>query len=775
MLDSLVNQENMENGLDILMRNIVLFCFMLGVQLFAQDGSLIGIVTEKNTGTPIVGVNIYLPEIQKGVATNQQGQFKISALVPGKYTIKVSHIGYKTIEKVVQIGSQPVSVDFSMQQAVLRSSEELLVEAERSQVGLGAHISSATLSENTPDDIGDFFREIPGTSAIKKGAFCCDPVIRGTTGEQLNLQVDNGIKVVGGCPNRMDPATAHMQSEDLAKIEVINGPYSVRFGPNMSGLVNMVMQKPANYSQLEFHSSFEGGYETVSEGKKSRFTLSGGQEKLNFYFNAGIKQFSDYEDAKGTVVPAHYDARDFSFKSGYNFSSSQRLQVSARESRHKDVDYPALPMDADKTDTHIIALDYLMSRGSGTISDVHAKVYKTDVEHVMSNLQRLDRSMNGVSGSETSTLGARFEMQIQPVGLDKLFLGSEFYALKMDGLRTRTGIEGTMMAGRVFNEKIWPDAGQTHAGLFAEAKKSLAASTLFSAGLRYDLDKYKGNEFDDIFLTFYPEGRADIDFGNFSAHAGVEYTLDNSSVSLKVGQGVRSPAIKELYINRFNIGNDGFEYLGNPALEAEQNRQVDLTFAQQAKRYYLSATLFYSSMHNYISAEYDADLPAIMKTVPGVKRFSNIDQAVRKGGELRLDLQVLPNFSLNNALAYTHGENVTADEPLMEIPPLEYKVTAKYMSPKNAKNYIRLTGRIVAEQERISSLFKETTTPGFNVWDIAAGYEVVKNISLIAGVENIFDTWYREHLNRRLKYTGMAGQYFYEPGRNVYLYVKYVF
>lgn len=757
------------------LRKLLLLYFTLGPLLFAQETSITGIVTDKATGAPLAGVNILLADMQKGMATNENGEFKLSILVPGRYKIRVSHIGYKTVEMDVQLEGTTPALNFALTQAVLRPAEEIIVEADRGEIGLGVQINSATLAVNTPDDVGDFFREIPGTSAIKKGAFCCDPVIRGTTGEQLNLQVDNGIKVVGGCPNRMDPATAHMQSEDLAKIEVINGPYTVRFGPNMSGLVNMVMQKPENYSHMQIHSSFDGGYETISEGKKSRFTLNGGNEKLNFYFNAGAKQFSDYEDAKGTVVPAHYDARDFSFKSGYNFTANQRLQFSARESRHKDVDYPALPMDAQKTNTHILAVDYLLSRSAARFSSLHAKVYQTNVEHVMTNLERSERTMDSVADSETGTVGARLEMQFQTMALDKLFLGSEFYSLTMNGLRTRTGIEGTLMAGKVFKEKIWPDADQIHTGLFGEAKKTIGSSTLFSAGLRYDMDKYNGNEFDDIFLTFYPAGKAEVDFGNMSAHTGVEYIFGNSSLALKIGQGVRSPAIKELYINRFNIGNDGYEYLGNPELQPEQNRQIDLTFATQAKQYFLSATLFYSTMHNYISAEFDDSLPPIMKTVPGVKRFINIDEAVRKGGELQLNYSVFANLLLSNSLAYTHGENITTNEPLMEIPPLEYKIHVKYNFKNTPENFVRVSGRIVTEQDRVSESFKETATPGFNVWDFSAGYKVVKNVSVIAGVENIFNTWYREHLNRRLQYTDMVGNYLYEPGRSVYLYVKYAF
>lgn len=756
--------------------NILFVILSFGANLWAQDSAIHGVVMDKTTQKPLAGVNVILPALNRGMATNEMGAFHLTDLAPGTHRIQIRCIGYNPVEKTVFLPSgENLEIIFKLEMTVINSTEEIIVQSERADTGPGYQIVSSRLNVNTPDDIGIFFRELPNISAIKKGAFCADPVIRGSTGEQLNLQVDNGIKVVGAGPNRMDPATSHMQSEDLQKIEVFTGPYSVRFGPNMSGLVNMVMQKPDNYQQFEIHSSFQGGYETNTAGRKSRFTLNGGNANMNFYLNAGVKSFGDYEDGDGNAVPGNFEARDFSFKSAYRFDAKHQLQFSARESRHKDVSFPALPMDAEQTKTHIYALDYLLQRQPAGLAAVQAKIYLANVEHLMSNLARQDRAMDAVTDTDSKNWGGRVEVKLQTRMLDQFYLGSEFYNLKMDGLRTRTGIAGTMMAGKEFTEQVWPRAQQSHLGFYLEGKKSLASKVMFSTGLRYDFDNAEGGDFDASFLAFYPETRLAADFGNFSAHVGVDLLLaSGQSLSLQVGQGQRSPAIKELYINRFNIGNDGYEYLGNPQLKREQNRQVDLTYFVHRRKFNLSASLFFSRISDYISAEFAADIPPVMKTFPGVKRFINISAAERKGGEFRFDYHLTDALTIGNNLAYTHGQNKATSEPLMEIPPFEYKASAKYSFGKE-HDFIRLSGRIVAKQTRISKLFNESETPGFNVWDIAAGYAIAKKISLTAGMENIFNTLYREHLNRRLKYTGMKGQYFFEPGRNIYLNLKYAF
>jgi len=744
--------------------------------LNAQTTSIKGTVTDSESGKPIAGAEVQLVSGKIIATTDHQGKFQISNVLIGEQVLELSHVGYKNVRLDINLlNEQDLELSVKLVEAILHSVEEIITEADRPGPHIGLKIDSKTVAQAIPDDIGNYFRQFPNTCSIKKGAFCGDPVIRGTTGDQLNLQVDNGIKVVGGCPNRMDPATAHMQSEDLQMVEVFSGPYTVRFGPNMSGLVNMVMQKPQNYNRFELHSSLEGGFETISEGNKARLTINGGSEKINFYLNGGYKNFRDYKDAKGNKVPANYYAQDYSLKLGVNFTATQRLQFSARESRHKDVSYPALPMDAQKTNTHIYALDYFAQTRNQIIPSIRAKFYVADVEHIMTNLTRPDRGMDGLSDTETDNLGGRLELELKLFSLDRFYVGSEIHHLRMNGIRQRDGRPGTMMFGKHFEDVIWPQARNNHLGIFAEMIKAVNSRVLLTAGTRFDADTYQGRNFDQSFLSFYPDSETDADFKNMSLHFGAEYSLsDENSISLKLGQGIRSPAVKELYINRFNIGRDGFEYLGNPELKPEQNRQIDVAFSRTTEKYELKTSVFYSSMKNFISAKHDPTIAKVMKNVPGVKRIINLQSVFRTGAEVRFDYHFSPALLFSNSIGYTYAQNSSFNEPLMEIPPLEYNMTATYNFLRD-KGYLRLDGRWASAQNRISSSFAETQTPGFNVWNLSLSFNLTNSISMKSGIENIFNKYYYEHLNRTLKYTGMTGMHLYEPGRNVFFYLKYGF
>ena len=68
--------------------------FMLGL-LSAQGGIITGKVTDNN-GEPLAGANVFLNGTSMGATTDSLGQYIISQIPVGKYTISVGYIGYET-------------------------------------------------------------------------------------------------------------------------------------------------------------------------------------------------------------------------------------------------------------------------------------------------------------------------------------------------------------------------------------------------------------------------------------------------------------------------------------------------------------------------------------------------------------------------------------------------------------------------------------------------------------------------------------------------------
>ena len=85
--------------------------FMLFTLLFvasatvasAQVGSLTGTVSDRTTGERLVGATIFIADLQTGVPTNVDGEFILDNIPVGTYDVRVSFIGYRTLNETVTI------------------------------------------------------------------------------------------------------------------------------------------------------------------------------------------------------------------------------------------------------------------------------------------------------------------------------------------------------------------------------------------------------------------------------------------------------------------------------------------------------------------------------------------------------------------------------------------------------------------------------------------------------------------------------------------------
>ena len=76
--------------------------------LFAADsGSIKGRVLDKTTGEPLIGANVVILNTSLGVATDVNGSFYLRFVPEGKWTLKISYLGYKPLTLQVTITSFP--------------------------------------------------------------------------------------------------------------------------------------------------------------------------------------------------------------------------------------------------------------------------------------------------------------------------------------------------------------------------------------------------------------------------------------------------------------------------------------------------------------------------------------------------------------------------------------------------------------------------------------------------------------------------------------------
>jgi len=635
-----------------------------------------------------------------------------------------------------------------------------------------------------PKNVADLFNDINGFSVIKRGNYAIDPTFRASQYEQLNIQYDGGTKAMHACPNRMDPITTHIIPEEIAKIEIVKGPYTVRYGATFGGVINLVTQKP-DFEDYGFHGKTSAGYETNGNSFVNMLQLQQITNTYDIVGNVGYRDFGNYEDGNGIEIPSSFRSLDYGLKIGYNFTDNQRFQIHWRQSFGRDVLHAALPMDTDYDNSSIISLDYKLTDLGKFFKTFSAKAYYSYVDHLMHNNRRPSfMMMEAESSVEATTIGGKLEFELQPIKNLNIFSGVDALHIGRDGVRTRLVkiMNGTVLPmPMTFNDKVWQDSYVNDYGIFSEAKWSPNRSTVFTAGLRYDLVNSDIQDPEDDFAEMYDlEKRTEHNMsGTLSLKKIVK---DNFIIEAAYGRGVRSANMAERYINHFTVGQDPYEYIGNPNLDAEVNNQFEIGFKGYKKlssgfnKLSYTSSFYYSIFENYIVAVVDETLtrkynPMLEPIHPKV--FRNLDGAYKTGFEASAKIDFLENYYLKTNIAYVYTKNKDLDESLPLTPPITTRLSFGF---EKGKYWANAQYNITSKATNIANSFDETKTDGYQVFDIRLGVKPIENLTVGLAVMNVFDETYNNHLNFSFTNQADFGRTpITEPGRNFSAFLQFNF
>jgi len=659
--------------------------------------------------------------------------------------------------------------------------EEILITGNKAKAINRKDINGNVLELQNPHDGGEIFILQPGFGILKKGNYAMEPVLRGFKYEQLNVQFDGGVRSTNACPNRMDPAISQISIEDIERVEVIYGPYSVRFGPVFGGIVNVVSKRPQATGKASFSGSVDGGYQSNGNNYYTDIFAQVVKKRFDFSVNAGYKDYGNYKSGSGETIASSFKRTGYTTRFGYNISEKQRIQATWRQSFARDVLYAGLPMDAEEDNSSILSLDYGAKNLSDAIFSLKVKMYGSYISHLMTNERRPSYKATHASTPVTAnTFGGRAEIGISTGVRNILYAGLDFQHIGKDGSRERVvyinGCTGVVLPTPItFYDKVWQDSQKNDLGLFIENKFSISSHVDWLVGFRLDQVSYAINDPEDDFFALYngdiePENRIAPEITTSLSWRPVS----GFSVQLATARAVRTPDLSELFINHLSIGMDAYEYVGNPNLKPEVNYQTDLRVEKKWEQVNLFADVFVSFLQDYITAKVDTTIPRKFMpcSLPAyTKKFTNIDKAFKTGFEAGINWQFAKHFIYELSASYTYAQNKTWDEPLPEIPPFTAVTGLAY---KTDKLNTRLNVRMASAQNRVSESFNESTTPGFTVFDWYFNYHVAKFMEVRASVTNIFNKNYVEHLSRPYKNMDISSLY-YEPGVSFNVGVKFLF
>ena len=596
-------------------------------------------------------------------------------------------------------------------------------------------------------DASDYLKTIPGFSAIRSGGSNGDTVLRGMFGSRINLRTDGGL-MLGACPYRMDAPSSYIAPETYDRLTVIKGPQTVLWGPGASAGTVLFEREPERFGELgsRLHASLLSG----SNGRFDKVldaAVGGEQGYLRVVGNQA--QADDYEDGDGDTVPSRWKKWNGDLAIGWTPDADTLLELSAGRG-DGEARYAGRGMDGAQFLRESLGLRFEKANLGGVLDKIEAQLYYNYADHIMDNfsLRSPDPSsmmaMPMASQVDRRTVGGRFAATFRWTDVE-LVAG-------IDALRSEhrwRNSDYDMMAARYLDTDQFPwdkDAVSHNYGLFGEATWYVAERHRLIGGARLDrasAKDYRSTLRSGMMQAANPTAGDSREDTLPSGFLRYEHDLADSPTTLYAGLGhvQRFPDYWELFSPQSGPAGSANAFAG---IKPEKTTQLDVGVQYHDGDLQAWASGYLGQVRDYILFSYQTDMMGMSRS-----SADNIDARIM-GGELGASYRLSEHWKTDATLAYAWGKNSSDDDALPQMPPLEARLGLTYERDAWSAGAL---WRVVDQQSRVAvgqgnvvgQDFGETA--GFGVFSLNGAYRVSDHLKLSAGIDNLFDKDYAEHLN----------------------------
>jgi iron complex outermembrane receptor protein len=760
---------------------IAVFLMATTIAFAQQTGTVKGTVVNQENNQPLPGVNITIQNTNKGVITNGDGTFSLSNVATGERRLIFSFVGFKKTIKTVLIegGSTTIVTVQLAPGAVIMNGIE--VTALRPDQIAQARIQEADVQQANPRDSGELLRSVAGVDAVRRGPVGLDPVIRGLRETEVGTYLD-GTRMFPAGPARMDSPLSHLDPSAIESIEVVKGPYALNWGAgNMSAV--RVETQPLNKITQRFGGTLSSGYDSNLNAFQEAASIRGSAGKFGYWLHGAWREGNDYSAGNGDAVPGDFLSREIRGKIGYSITPHSYINLSIGYQNQQDIDYPGRLLDADFFNTYNYKLNWEWTPNKGILSSLSANAYINNVDHGMDNDGKPTAQADpnrmppfaldvGVK-AHTYVRGGKVSADLNAGPSWDIEIGTDIYSANRNAVRTiDRRDEGMKPPAFPLTDLMWPDATITDAGIYTKADHRFTDQLSMSATARMDLVSADA----DTISSFYANDvSTDLDQSetNLSGSFTLSYIPDKQwTLGAGLGSVVRTADATERYSDRVpaSKAQTSAEFVGNPDLDPERSTQADLWINASYPKWRMSINAFARQMTDYITLE-PTNLPKRLPLSPNtVYQYIN-GEAQFWGFDVSSSYKIAQQLSFKAGLNYLWGKDTELNEPALGIPPLRLNGGLRYESTQHPF-FVESSLRWVDEQDRVATTRGETSTDGHITADIQTGLTLWNRVSIQAGVENLTDKNYVNHLNAKNPFTAKQIP---EPGRVFHLDVSFQF
>ncbi|MDH7605791.1 MAG: TonB-dependent receptor, partial [Melioribacter sp.] len=527
-------------------------------------------------------------------------------------------------------------------------------------------------------------------------------------------------------------------------------------------------------------------------------SLYSGSSFWSSKFSGSYRKAQNVQTPIGELKNSQFE--DYSFSGALNVLpfDNHTLKIVYQLFKAKDVGIPGasvFPSNADvrypDEKRELISVGYEIQNISKILYKLSAKY---SYQYIKRNVENIPHTVQNIPASETTPARRVSVLKITP-GADhknnnaqiqgnllltknnNLILGIDYWDRSYKGHREKYQLIEVLNAqgnvvnttNKIIGEKPLPDSKYKSFGIFVQDDAELIKNKLsLSIGARYDKINISGEqtlnpvyEITNGVINYSPSGqkiiwnKTDANDDSYSGNVGLKYSTNmNLDFTLSLGLSFRSPSLEE----RFQYIDQGsYVRVGNPNLKSEKGKSIDFGLRYYSSHLKITSSIFFNYFNNLVS-----EMPGKFE---GRNAFikTNIGEARIYGFDFNADYNFYHNHILYATASYVKGDDITANSNLPAIPPLNGIIGIKI--DLFEKLQADFSSTIFTAQNKVAA--NEMTTPGYAVFNLSLNTYTLKFSSLklrvYAGVENIFNKNYRNHLSTT------RGSITIEPGRNFFI------
>ncbi len=724
---------------------ITLALILINISAFSQQ--ITGKICDKYSKKSIAGVVVELPELNKGTATNDEGEFVITNIPNGNFKVQISFAGYET--KILNTNNLASEIYL----------EPTLIETEKVVVSGGifssAHTNAVKVdvvkinSMPQTTNITGFLTNVAGVDLISQGQGITKPVIRGLSGTNI-LVLKNGFRLQNYQFSEAHPFLIDAVGTD--RVEVIKGPASLLYGSDaIGGVLNVIPEKPAQVNNFEGDYNFS--FSSNSKGIMQNLGIKSSTKKLMWGTRIGQNSNQDFMAGNNVIVKnSRFNRYVFNNFLIFNTKSAIfRLSYQFTKSKFGIPNLPAANLISENSYNNNVWYQNL---------DNHFATLKTTF---FLNKVKLKTNLSYENNKRALNINDSI------IAVD-MFLQTLSYETKTEYSNQKLVFEGGVQGYVSVNKnisgaknEILPDYTKNTNAIFSLVKYEIFNDFNLQGGVRYEKSMVyiPKQDYKDMFSA-----DTTFNFSNFSGSLGATYNpFKVLNLRMNLASAYRMPNMAELTQN----GLHGVRYeVGNFDLKSQRSYEADVSAHLHSKILFFDISFFYNDIKNYIFLS-----PTNDTSTGGFNIYKYVqNDATLYGFETGLDFFPVSKLDLKATYNFIIGKQ--NDEYLPFIPQNKLRFNAKYSfgDVSSFINDLEINSSFLYAFAQNNVSIDEQISPNYWLLNANVNFKIPinkYNIGFQFSANNILNQIYVDHLSE-LKENG-----YFDLGRNIMAGLKFEF